>query len=419
MLSNWGVNPNQPGRDSQYRRYDRIYYAFMSAGIPLMGLIGGTKRPWHDSAPQSLLRDLNQVEAAMDAGLNVGAVTHQEELRDINPLGFWDLDIDGPEHGLDLSPFIYRVRRSRQSVKAHYLARLPDPTVSLAASYKGKDYDICTWNTVMPGSIHEDSSVYELEYLEDGIWVPWDGESFRVDMLPVIDPEQYRSLENQRKESRSCNVQRLRTTGSHGNASMAVSVWVRATGTYTTRIKMAKHYLRRYAWKSISGMNGHDTLLVVMVNLRLFYRLEDSLALAMVKEYFNSRCVDLHGDPCPWSDAEILHKWNQAGKPGMYPTLGVKNPKAKRKRAMLTLQGEVEEFLGRFTQEGGSSNPTMLRQAFIAFKGGEDVNPTAFGRAVSKVMGIHTTTPNGKRLYYGFQLSEAGSGFTRKGWEAA
>lgn len=419
MLSHWGVNPNQPGRDSQYRRYDRIYYAFMSAGIPLMGLIGGTKRPWHDSAPKSLLGDLNQVEAAMDAGLNVGAVTHQEELRDINPLGFWDLDIDGPEHGLDLSPFIYRVRRSGQSVKAHYLARLPDPTVSLAASYRGKDYDLCTWNTVMPGSIHEDASVYELDYLADGIWVPWDGESFQVDMLPVIDPEQYRSLENQRKGSRSCNVQRLRTTESHGNASMAVPVWVCATGTYTTRIKMAKHYLRRYAWKSISGMNGHDTLLVVMVNLRLFYRLEDSLALAMVKEYFNSRCVDLHGNPCPWSDAEILHKWNQAGKPGMYSTLGFKNPKAKRKRAMLTLQGEVEEFLSRFTQEGGSSNPTMLRQAFIAFRGGREVNPTAFGRAVSKVKGTRTTTPNGKRLYYGFQLSEAGSGFTRKGWEAA
>lgn len=83
------------------------------------------------------------------------------------------------------------------------------------------------------------------------------------------------------------------------------------------------------------------------------------------------------------------------------------------------LEGEVAEFLGQFTQGGGTTNPTTLRLAFIASRGGEDVNATAFGRAVSKAAGIQTTTPNGKRVYQGFCLTEAGLGFTRSSGEAA
>lgn len=78
------------GYDSHYRRYDRIYKAFHDAGVPLAGLREGTKQLFHKSASQSVLRDLHQLEAAMDAGLNVGAITHQESLPGINPLGFWE-----------------------------------------------------------------------------------------------------------------------------------------------------------------------------------------------------------------------------------------------------------------------------------------------------------------------------------------
>ncbi len=138
------------------------------------------------------------------------------------------------------------------------------------------------------------------------------------------------------------------------------------------------------------------------------------MALDMVKEHFNPRCQDLQGNPCPWSGAEISHKWSEAGKPAAYPTLGVNNPKARAKVARLMLEGEVAEFLGQFTQSGGSANPSILRLAFIASRGGEVVNETAFGRAVSKVTGIQTTTPNGKRVFKGFSLTEAGLGFTRR-----
>jgi hypothetical protein len=404
------------GYDSHYRRYDRIYKAFLEAGVPLAGLLEGTKQLFHNSAPESLLLDLRYLEAAMDAGANVGAITHQKDLPGTNPKGFWDLDIDGPDHGLDLSPFTWRVRREGEMVRAHYFARLPDPTVPLEASYKGKDYDLCTWNTVMPGSVHASGTVYELEYLEDGEWVPWDGEAFSIEMLPVVDPEQFRSQVNQRVTKRPSNVHLLQTKPKKAKKQV---VWVHATGSQVTRTKMARNYLRYYAWRSISGKNGHDALLVVVTNLRLFHRLEQSVALEMIKEHFNPRCQDLQGNPCPWSDAEITHKWNEAGKPGAYPTLGVKHPKARAKEARLMLEAEVAEFLGQVTQQGGATNPTDLRLAFIASRGGEVVNSTAFGRAVSKVTGIQTTTPNGKRMYQGFSLIEAGMGLTRSGVEAA
>lgn len=326
------------GYDSHYRRYDRIYQAFLMGGVPLAGLLEGTKQIFHNTASESLLLDLYYLEAAMDAGANVGAITHQKELPGINPQGFWDLDIDGPDHGLDLSLFTYRVRRQGETDRAHYWARLPDPTVPLEASYKGKDYDLCTWNTVMPGSTHENGTVYELEHLEDGVWVPWDGEAFTLDLLPMVDPEQYRAQENQRVSRRSAKVQTLRRKPKKAQKEV---VWVAATGSEKTRIKMARNYLCNHARESVSGRNGHDTLFVAMTNLRLFHRLEKALVLKMIQEHFNPRCVDLQGNPCPWSEAEIVHKWEQAGKPGTYPTLGVNNAKARAKEARIMLEGEV------------------------------------------------------------------------------
>ena len=93
--------------------------------------------------------------------------------------------------------------------------------------------------------------------------------------------------------------------------------------------------------------------------------------------------------------------------------------KARAKQARLILEGEIAGFLEQFTQPGGSVNPTTLRLAFIASRDGEVVTETAFGRGVSKVTGKQSKTPNGKRGYQGFQLTEAGLGFTRREGEAA
>ena len=404
------------GYDSHYRRYDRIYQAFLEAGVPLAGLLEGTKQLFHNSAAESLLLDLRYLEAAMDAGANVGAITHQKDLPGTNPMGFWDLDIDGPDHGLDLSPFNWRVRREGETVRAHYFARLPDPTVPLAASLKGKDYDLCTWNTVMPGSVHETGTVYELEYLEGGEWVGWDGELFSLDMLPMVDPEPFRSQVNWRVNKPPSNVNLLQTKPKKVKKKV---VWVSATGTQATRTKMARNYLRYYAWRSISGRNGHTALLVVVTNLRRFFCIEQPVAMNLLKDLYNPRCIDLQGNPYAWSDAEITHKWNEAGKADAYPTLGVNHPRARAKEARLILEGEVAEFLDGFTHQGGAVNPTTLRLAFIAYRGGEVVEETPFGRAVSQVTGKPTATPGGKRVFQGFHLTETGLGFTKGEGEAA
>ena len=155
------------GYDSHYRRYDRIYRAFLEGGVPLAGLLEGTKQLFHNSAPESLLLELRYLEAAMDTGANVGAITHQKDLPGINPLGFWDLDTDGPDHGLDLCPFTYRVRRQGETVRAHYWARLPDPAVPLEASYKGKDYDLSEeFITAFFTAIHDASVAEQNRILE-------------------------------------------------------------------------------------------------------------------------------------------------------------------------------------------------------------------------------------------------------------
>lgn len=193
--------------------------------------------------------------------------------------------------------------------------------------------------------------MYELEFLEDGEWVQWDGEAFSIDMLPVVDPEKYRSQVNQRVAKRPSNVNLLQTKPKKAKKQV---VWVAATGSPATCTKMARNYLCYYAWRSISGKNGHDALLVVVTNLRLFHRLDQPLALDMIKQHFNPRCIDLQGNPCPWSDVEITHKWNEAGKPGAYPTLGEKHPRARAKEARLILEGEIAEFLGQFTQDPSS-----------------------------------------------------------------
>jgi hypothetical protein len=281
------------------------------------------------------------------------------------------------------------------------------------------DYDLCTWNTVMPGSIHETGTVYELEFLEDGEWVIWDGEAFSIEMLPTVDPEKYRSLENHRLKQQAQNIRQLNPTTATTMTTTKTPVWVVATGSPATRVKMAKNYLRYYAWASISGMNGHDALLVVVINLRLYHCLERSTAISLVNEHFNPRCKDLQGNPCPWSGAEILHKWNEAGKSDAYPTLGVKDPKARAKVAAMMVQSEVAEFLSLYTSPGGTCDPMVLREAFISFRGGEDVNAIAFGRAVSKAPGIERTKSHGVRGYKGFHLRVADLGFTKGAVNAA
>ncbi|BDU77793.1 hypothetical protein [Mesoterricola sediminis] len=395
---------------NRYSRYQWIYHALLEGGVPIAVLKAGSKKIAAPTAPQSLCRDLQHVEIALDdLGLNLGAITHNKDLPGINPNRFADLDIDDLGHGCDLSPFNFRVCRKDDPELGHYWFRVADPSQPIEASNPAT-HDVCTWNTVLPGSIHADGSMYELQVKEDGIWVPWDGQPFSLDLLPILDPAPYRISPKDRESA--LNKRNTRTRPEQKRVEV---LWVTASGKPETRLKKAKFYLRGKAWKSISGMNGHGTFLAVMCNLRLYFQLPLSLAMPLVKEHYNPRCIDAHGNPAPWSDKEIEHKFDEAGKPGMFPSLGVSDPKAKAKVAAEALHSQVRTFLGTFTVPGGSCRPAELRCAFIAFRCGEDVSETAFGIAMEAACGIRTRKPGGVRAYVGIHLSEAGLGLTRSG----
>lgn len=405
------VNDIQP--TEQFTRYAPFCRFLLDLDVPIEVISHGTKKIAHYTAPLSRLRSLHHIEAALDwANQSLGGVTHQEEMPGVNPHGLANLDIDHDGLDFDLSPFKLMIRRTGETYRAQYLFRVAQPGAQLLCTQHGT-HDVCTWLFLLPGSIHKSGSLYELWIKENGEWVPWDGETLSLDLLPILDPEQYRiTYSDSELITLGINPGSLpgrgTSKGRKGRRSTAVLIWVTATGQLDTRIKKARYYLKNRAWQSISGCRGHIALLVAVVNLRLYFQLPKELCLKLLKEHFNPRCVDLNGCPAPWSDRELEHKWKQAGKPGMFPTLGVKDERAVNKVKAEALREEVKRFLAEFTVEGGVSNPSLLRDAFLVWRGGLEVTETAFGLAVQRASGVKSSKPGGVRGYKGFSLSSAG-----------
>jgi len=346
------------------------------------------------------------------AGRNLGGVTHQAEMPDANPFGIANLDIDSEGLDFDLTPFHLMIRRRGVTNRAQYLFRVMDPASQLVFSPHGT-HDVCTWQFVLPGSVHETGSLYELWIKEEGEWVLWEGQTLDLSLLPVLDPDQYRvtpdlPAQMDSKANAAMAPRRLKVVRRSRRTRDTPTVLVKASGSLKSRIAMAKFYLKRIAWRSVSGFRGHNALLVAAANVRLFHDLPKEIGIRLLKDHFNPKCIDRAGNPAPWSDKEIEHKWNQAGKPGMYSTLGASAPKAVAKVRAVSLQVEVEKFLAAFTVPGGRCNPTLLLDAFLVWRCGEEVNATAFGRAVTKATGIPSSSPGGPRMRIGFSLSSDG-----------
>lgn len=409
---------------SPIERYRPIYQAFLDAEVPLVALKAGEKR-LISKLPYCRLRSLDEVEEVVEwHGRNLGAVTHSGRLPGINPLGFVNLDIDKPGDPLDLSPFTHMVRRQGETGRAQYWFRLREPLKPFKAFYggnRGLGYDLATWNVVMPGSIKGESSLYELWVRKGGIWVLWDGEPFSIDMLPSLDlegylPEEPPAQAHKRVEP-PVKVDPLipaKRKSPAGPRMRPGRTWVAATGSEETLKKKAGGYLRFHALPCVPGMGAHSTLYAVVANLRLYFKRSLSQTIGMIRRHYDHRCLTPTGEPCLWSDDEIRHKYEQAGQEGAYPPLGVQDLKARRKVASQALQEEVRAFLAIHTAPGGSVSPSVLREAFIAHRGGEDVTPQALGRAISKC-GYSATNPGGVRTYSGFRLLEADSGLTKVG----
>ena len=177
--------------------------------------------------------------------------------------------------------------------------------------------------------------------------------------------------------------------------------WVHATGRRITRIKKARTYLRKRAWIPEQAHERHTALFIVMGNLRLYHQLPVDWALNLVMEHYNPRCVD-----APFTDEEIRTEYRRAGQPGMYPTLGVSDPRAIKKEARLELQKEIRRFSRRHLAPGGSCTPASVLEAFIAFRGGVPISNVVFGRELAAVTGIRRKTPFGVPTYPGIHLVE-------------
>ena len=219
---------------------------------------------------------------------------------------------------------------------------------------------------------------------------------------------------HQSTSKRHVAARKAKSPGSRRKSGIKPPIWVRATGKRKTREKKARYYLSKTAWAPHTVEERQIALFVVTCNLRLYHQLPINLSVGMVMVYFSPRCLDKDGNPFPWKQEEVVAKYRMAGVAGLYPTLGVSDPKAKQKVAVRNLVNEVKTFIKRRTAVDGCCSPLDLRNAFIVFRGGVEINPTAFGRAVFAATGIRTATPFGKRVYKGFHILETGSGLAKK-----
>ncbi len=190
-------------------------------------------------------------------------------------------------------------------------------------------------------------------------------------------------------------------------------VWVPATGTSKTRIKKARFYLKGKAWVPADPRDGDKAMLVVVCNLRRYLELSAAMTVTLIQEHYNPRCITSGGHSWGWSSQDILKKYSQAGKRGMYPTLGVEDPKAKAKVNKMDLHRQFKAFWKKHVNPGGCCTPAEVREAFIRFRGGEAVTANMLSRVIKAVTGNEPVRPFGEKFYRGFHIVETHLGFIR------
>lgn len=184
-------------------------------------------------------------------------------------------------------------------------------------------------------------------------------------------------------------------------------VWVPATGGYKTRLKKARHYLKHSAWIPSDPRERKAAMFVVVCNLRRYHCLWAETALALIRDHYDPRCIAEDGSSWTLTDAELIDLYRQAGRRGKFPSLGVADPKAKVLASRKELFRQLQRFWKRRIRSGGTCTPSDLREAFIRFRGGEDLTLDRFTKAVSVVFGAKTVRPFGSsRFYRGFHLEE-------------
>lgn len=182
-------------------------------------------------------------------------------------------------------------------------------------------------------------------------------------------------------------------------------IWVSATGRTKTRIAKAKYYLKHKAWVPDTPLDGDKAMLVVCCNLRRYHKLCAETTVSLIREHYNPRCVTVDGSFWGWHDQDIQKKYRQAGMRGMYPTLGVEDPKALAKAAKMELIRQLKAFWKKSIIPGGCCTPAEFRKEFIRFRGGKEVTPNMLSRVIKEITGIEPVRPFGKKIYRGFHIA--------------
>lgn len=226
-------------------------------------------------------------------------------------------------------------------------------------------YDLMPWNTVLPGSIHPDGSLYELYLWRGGQWELWDGRE-PLDLqhrLPVVDPEPYRPMRQ----------------GIHLNQESSAAdnrPFLTHPGTLADREYAARNYVRamiRLGIVSRSGKGGRSTLAKITSHLMAYLCLPLETALRYLteplheqgwnrktnlvetlrgvgapdldrssriwnKKSWNGCCVDgATGAPYPWTHEELVEalEWGAQSVPAYGVVLWEKAVKKEHAKACL------------------------------------------------------------------------------------
>lgn len=82
-----------------------FYRPLIDLRIPIIALDPATKRPAFGRVKHSIIANADEACDLLERGSNLGMVCHLKDLPGSNPHGIEVLDIDSPDHGLDLAPF--------------------------------------------------------------------------------------------------------------------------------------------------------------------------------------------------------------------------------------------------------------------------------------------------------------------------
>lgn len=320
-------------------RYSAFYQTLLDWQVPIVKLKRGEKGLAGNSISVSRLSSLDEIIQALRDGFNLGMVSHTEKLSGANPHGVETLDLDAADHGLDLTPFNgFMVRREGELIRQHLYFRHPYPSLPRTGNQVRGKYDLMMWNVVLPGSIHRSGTMYELYVQVNHEWKVWSGEPLTLDLLPVIDPDQFRPVKPAKP-----SVLVSATASSSGTGVSAQSPYIgglnspaylTAKGTLRDREIQGRAYVRgriRNGFVSKSGKGGRATLFATVNHLTAYLQLPLETALNFLTtplskkkgdKSWNAHCIDAaSGKPYPWTNAEIQDALEDAAR--FVPPFGV------------------------------------------------------------------------------------------------